>query len=431
MKQKINRALTIAAMVLSFFLILALTKFIPSMVLSVFADHDVSQTDAVSPSEPNDPVIPYVNRINVLENPMKPMARGILTHVTSSGASITVAKLFEELGVSQSADDVTGIDCNSRFFDTNTGTGGSRVIQTTRSFDSLETLTFQFSDGSTLPIIFKDSLYVTNIAPLCTDVSIIINGKNYSSNSTESYDEPVAVNGKKTMHNTFPAEWVNYARDYINASQVYRPGIFTHSNWVELNGTKAMDSFNTQPAYIYKHVINNGDNKGMNPIGTVRIGDPENGKETSVIYPVFRFSVAVNGIYSNDPIVIEDCFDTTLFKMFDKRDFGNVSKTFVEETLSDGTHKEAWISWMMPQFGANPEITWNGSGGNSYLGEYGNQSYQGVFYRTDRYTYTYNLQDMEGSVPYGNVHDRFVPVVINLIPHDNSSWVYIEQTAEE
>ena len=53
--------------------------------------------------------------------------------------------------------------------------------------------------------------------------------------------------------------------------------------------------------------------------------------------------------------------------------------------------------------------------------------YDRVYYRTDRYTYTYNLQDMEGSVPYGNVHDRFVPVVINLIPHDNSSWVYIER----
>ncbi|MCR5088923.1 MAG: putative glycoside hydrolase [Oscillospiraceae bacterium] len=50
-----------------------------------------------------------------------------------------------------------------------------------------------------------------------------------------------------------------------------------------------------------------------------------------------------------------------------------------------------------------------------------------VYYRTDRYTYTYNLQDMEGSVPYGRIQDRFVPVVINLIPHDNSSWVYIEQ----
>ena len=56
--------------------------------------------------------------------------------------------------------------------------------------------------------------------------------------------------------------------------------------------------------------------------------------------------------------------------------------------------------------------------------------YDRVYYRTDRYTYTYNLQDMEGSVPYGNVHDRFVPVVINLIPHDNSSWVYIEQLAD-
>ena len=57
--------------------------------------------------------------------------------------------------------------------------------------------------------------------------------------------------------------------------------------------------------------------------------------------------------------------------------------------------------------------------------------YDRVFYRTDRYTYTFNLQDMEGSVPYGNVHDRFVPVVINLIPHDNSSWVYIEQLEEQ
>lgn len=56
--------------------------------------------------------------------------------------------------------------------------------------------------------------------------------------------------------------------------------------------------------------------------------------------------------------------------------------------------------------------------------------YDRIYYRTDRYTYTYNLQDMEGSVPYGDVHDRFVPVVINLIPHDNSSWIYIERLAE-
>lgn len=68
-----------------------------------------------------------------------------------------------------------------------------------------------------------------------------------------------------------------------------------------------------------------------------------------------------------------------------------------------------------------------GSGQNAVLFM---KLYDRVYYRTDRYTYTYNLQDMEGSVPYGDVHDRFVPVVINLIPHDNSSWVYIEQLEE-
>ena len=69
-----------------------------------------------------------------------------------------------------------------------------------------------------------------------------------------------------------------------------------------------------------------------------------------------------------------------------------------------------------------------GSGQNAVLFM---KIYDRVFYRTDRYTYTFNLQDMDGSVPFGNVHDRFVPVVVNLIPHDNSSWVYIERLAEE
>ena len=57
--------------------------------------------------------------------------------------------------------------------------------------------------------------------------------------------------------------------------------------------------------------------------------------------------------------------------------------------------------------------------------------YDRVFYRTDKYTYNFNLQDMEGSVPIGKVNDRFVPVVINLIPHDNSSWVYINHESSE
>ena len=53
--------------------------------------------------------------------------------------------------------------------------------------------------------------------------------------------------------------------------------------------------------------------------------------------------------------------------------------------------------------------------------------YDRVYYRTDMYTFTYNLQDIEnsGSVVIGDMHDRFVPVVINYLPK-NSSWIYIE-----
>lgn len=56
--------------------------------------------------------------------------------------------------------------------------------------------------------------------------------------------------------------------------------------------------------------------------------------------------------------------------------------------------------------------------------------YDRIYYRTDRYTYTYNYTDIEPNVQIGSPHDRFVPVVINYLP-DNTSWVYIEDLPEE
>lgn len=64
-----------------------------------------------------------------------------------------------------------------------------------------------------------------------------------------------------------------------------------------------------------------------------------------------------------------------------------------------------------------------GSGQNAVLFM---KIYDRVYYRTDTYTYPYNLSDIENNVPFGDPHDRFVPVVINYIPRDNSSWIYIE-----
>lgn len=52
-----------------------------------------------------------------------------------------------------------------------------------------------------------------------------------------------------------------------------------------------------------------------------------------------------------------------------------------------------------------------------------------VYYNTDRYAYTYNLNDIAPYVTVGKATDRFVPVVINYLP-DNSesvSWVLVDR----
>ncbi len=52
-----------------------------------------------------------------------------------------------------------------------------------------------------------------------------------------------------------------------------------------------------------------------------------------------------------------------------------------------------------------------------------------VYYRTDKYTYTFNYQDIVGNVTIGDAHNRFIPVVENYLP-DNTSWVYIDTVSD-
>ncbi len=53
------------------------------------------------------------------------------------------------------------------------------------------------------------------------------------------------------------------------------------------------------------------------------------------------------------------------------------------------------------------------------------QLYDRVYLETDKFTYPYNVEDMQSSVHTGSVYDRLVPVVVNYIP-DNSSWVLVD-----
>ncbi len=51
--------------------------------------------------------------------------------------------------------------------------------------------------------------------------------------------------------------------------------------------------------------------------------------------------------------------------------------------------------------------------------------YDRVYLDTDKYSYPFNVEDIQSNVLTGNVYDRLVPVVINYIP-DNTSWILVD-----
>ena len=53
-----------------------------------------------------------------------------------------------------------------------------------------------------------------------------------------------------------------------------------------------------------------------------------------------------------------------------------------------------------------------------------------VYYPTDKYAYSYNVDDIKNNVEIGNVYDRLVPVVQNYLP-ENTSWVLVDVAEEE
>ena len=56
--------------------------------------------------------------------------------------------------------------------------------------------------------------------------------------------------------------------------------------------------------------------------------------------------------------------------------------------------------------------------------------YDRVYLKTDKFIYTYNIEDMAGSTEIGNIYDRLVPVVDNYTP-DNTTWVLVDVEEED
>ncbi|MBQ1413727.1 MAG: hypothetical protein IIY93_11105 [Clostridia bacterium] len=175
------------------------------------------------------------------------------------------------------------------------------------------------------------------------------------------------------LHTTFSTEWAQQAQAACDASSYYQPKLFTHQNWVMVNGVAGTDSFNTQSVGVYKLNYVNGTSKTINAVkkeimykedGVTPVLDANGEPRTiDVTYPVYRFSISVNGINTNEPIVIKDYYDTTLFKQFDFMSYDHEYNSISTVPTEDGDN---YLDWLCPTFSGQSEI--NGWGAKASLG---------------------------------------------------------------
>lgn len=138
------------------------------------------------------------------------------------------------------------------------------------------------------------------------------------------------------LYTEFPETWATSARDYMLANATRNSGIYSHVNWItaetpDSSGQMRVrasdtDKITPMPPHVYKTVLENPDStiasasqrqkfilnyhnpiiRSWNPTETGRLYPDE------VVYPTFRYQVIVSGIQYDEPLVIEDTFDTEL-----------------------------------------------------------------------------------------------------------------------
>jgi len=94
---------------------------------------------------------------------------------------------------------------------------------------------------------------------------------------------------------------------------------------------------------------------------------------------------------------------------------------YVADQLADREEGKYLSAYLNSSSALVKADTANGQDGSLFL-----KVFDRVYYETDKYAYTYNVQDIAPFCTVGSVKDRFVPVVINYLP-DNTSWVLVDK----
>ena len=139
---------------------------------------------------------------------------------------------------------------------------------------------------------------------------------------------------------SFSEEWAQKAKQFYDETGGGGNYAFEHLNWVDVNDSAYnVAKFSVPPVGVYKRVLRSS-LKSDN-----RVVDGN-------IYPVYLYQVLVGGVDNDSPIVIEDTFNTELFRLLESTEHG----WYIDE---NGTKQ--YTDWRGTKFGTLTEYDWMGN----------------------------------------------------------------------
>ncbi len=142
----------------------------------------------------------------------------------------------------------------------------------------------------------------------------------------------------------FPEEWAQQAKINNENNGQQNNYLYEHINWADVEGTYNVDKFSQPPVGVYKKVLRGGTDKKINMV------------IDGHIYPVFTYQVLVAGVETDEPLVIEDTFDTSLFKWVDPAKYNPyLNEEDFEKNL---TQPRSYSNWHKVYLGAINEFDW-------------------------------------------------------------------------
>ena len=241
----------------------------------------------------------------------------------------------------------------------------------------------------------------------------------------------------------FPAEWATYARDYLLANASLDSTVFSHINWISVDTpdnsgklvTRAFDTdkISPLPLHIYKTTRNGNDSTTATDSqkGSYLLNYPncivrswsttETGKlyPNETVFPCFRYQVMVSGVKYDEPIVIEETFDTSLLTVPTADDFDG--GWYV---MTSGDRK--WTHDYFPKVFGMKKFDWPPStGAANYNGTETEFSFYGFGYENRNY---YRKAEDNGCIFERT--DTGFRVTYFLVPKDLESLKKIEEMAK-